>query len=78
MVYYLVRALNTRLPSEYKGNTPFSVAINAQRIINEDLNFFTIYVSSLIGDNIDKVCSKEVIKYKKDLIVDENRDIEGS
>lgn len=73
---YLVRALNTRLPSEYKGNTPFSVAINAQRIINEDLNFFTIYVSSLIGDNIDKVCSKEVMKYKKDLILDENRDIE--
>ena len=41
---HLVRALNTRLPSEYKGNTPFSVAINAQRIINEDLNFFTIYL----------------------------------
>ena len=41
---YLVRALNTRLPSEYKGNTPFSVAINAQRIINEDLNFFTISI----------------------------------
>ena len=72
----MVHSLNARLPSEYTGNTPFSVATNAQRIINEDLNFFTIYVSSLIGDNFDKVCSKEVMKYKKDLILDGNRDIE--